>query len=253
MSQSFAGLAGKTILITGASSGIGAATALALGQAGARVAIAARRVDALEHLAAQLRDAGGEALSIAMDVTDEAQVQAAVARTVAHFGRLDGAFNNAGALGTPGPLEHTDSASFAAVMQTNVFGLFYSMKHEIAAMQAGGVIVNNASIAAQLGLPGLSPYAASKHAALGLTRSAALEGFTRSIRVNAINPGPTSTAMAAAGFGGYEGLEAALAQSPAGRPATPEEIAAPVLFLLSDAARYISGHGLNVDGGYSVP
>lgn len=247
-------LSGKTILVTGASSGIGAATALALGRAGAKVALAARRLEALEGLAAQICAAGGEAIAIKSDVTVESDIQNAVAMTIAHFGRLDGAFNNAGVLGKVAPIHELTTADFAEVMQANVYGVFWSLKYEMAAMlkTGGGSIVNTASIVAQIGFANFSPYVASKHAVLGLTRSAALEGFQQDIRVNAVNPGPIVTPMAEIGFGGLENLEATLKGSPAGRPGQPDEIANTVLFLLSSASSYINGQGFAVDGGYTV-
>ena len=254
MQNILADLSGKTILVTGASSGIGAATALALGKAGAKVALAARRLEALEDLVAQIQAAGGEAIAIRTDVTVEADIENAVAATVAHFGRLDGAFNNAGVLGKVAPIHELTTADFAEVMQANVYGVFWSLKHEIAAMlrTGGGSIVNTASIVAQIGFANFSPYVASKHAVLGLTRSAALEGFQQGIRVNAVNPGPIFTPMAEIGFGGLENLEATLKGSPAGRPVQPDEIAKPVLFLLSSASSYINGQGFAIDGGYTV-
>ncbi len=247
-------LSGKSILVTGASSGIGAATALVLGKAGAKVALAARRLDALAGLVAQIHAAGGEAIAIRTDVAVEADIQHAVATTVAHFGRLDGAFNNAGVLGKVAPIHELSSTDFAEVMQTNVYGVFWSLKYEMEAMlkSGGGSIVNTASIVAQIGFANFSVYTASKHAVLGLTRSAALEGFPLGIRVNAVNPGPIVTPMAEIGFGGLDNLEATLKGSPAGRPGLPEEIANPVLFLLSSAASYINGQGLAIDGGYTV-
>ena len=245
-------LVGKTYLVTGASSGIGAATALALGRAGARVAVAARRVEALASLAAEIRGAGGEAIALRTDVSVEDSVRAAVSATLAHFGRLDGAFNNAGILGPATPLHQTESAEFENLLRTNVLGVFWAMKYEIAAIleSGGGAIVNNASLAAEVGFANLAPYVSSKHAVMGLTRNAALEYFKQGIRINAVNPGPIATPMAELGFGGADQMRAALADSPAGRPGLPEEVAGPVLFLLSDAARYISGEGLMVDGGY---
>ena len=249
-----ADLAGKTYLVTGASSGMGAAVVLALGQAGANVALAARRTEALEALVARITAAGGQALALRTDVTVEADVREAVARTVAHFGRLDGAFNNAGVLGNAAPLHQTETADLAAVLQANVYGVFWAMKYEIAAMLAtgGGAIVNNASVVAQVGFANFSPYTASKHAVLGLTRTAALEYFQQGIRINAVHPGPIATPMAEVGFGGLDNLNAVLANLPAGRPGQPEEVARPVLFLLSEAASYISGQGLAVDGGYTA-
>ena len=233
MQNILADLSGKTILVTGASSGIGAATALALGKAGAKVALAARRLEALEGLVAQIQAAGGEAIAIKTDVTVEADIENAVATTVTHFGRLDGAFNNAGVLGKVAPIHELTTADFAEVMQANVYGVFWSLKYEMEAMlKSGG--------------------GSSKHAVLGLTRSAALEGFQQGIRVNAVNPGPIITPMAETGFGSLENLEATLKGSPAGRPGQPDEIAKPVLFLLSSASSYINGQGFAIDGGYTV-
>lgn len=247
-------LAGKTFLVTGASSGMGAATALALGQAGANVVLAARRLDACEALVRDITWAGGKALAVKMDVDVEADVREAVAAAVKQFGRLDGAFNNAGLIGVSSPLHETRTEDFEAVMRTNVMGVFWSMKYEIAAMlqTGGGAIVNNASIVAQIGFPGLAPYNTSKHAVMGLTRTAALEYYQQGIRINAVLPGPVETPMAVAGFGSVENLHAVTATLPAGRVGQPEEVAKPVLFLLSSAASYISGQGLTVDGGYTV-
>ncbi len=254
MENNLSDFAGKTYLVTGASSGIGAATALELGRAGANVVLAARREDACETIAKKILAAGGRALVVRTDVGIEADVRNVVSTTVAHFGRLDGAFNNAGMLGVSAPLHETASADFDIVMRTNVMGVFWSMKYEIEAMLkiGGGAIVNNASIAAQIGFPGLSPYNTSKHGVMGLTRTAALEYFKEGIRINAVCPGPVVTPMAEIGFGSTENLHAVMAGSPAGRAGLPEEVARPVLFLLSSAAGYISGQGLAVDGGYTA-
>lgn len=254
MQNTVTDLAGKSILVTGASSGIGKATALALGRAGARVALAARRLEALDALVAEISAAGGEAIAIRTDVRYEADIKKAVDATVARFGRLDGAFNNAGVLGGLGPLASIETADFAEVMQANVYGVFWSLKYEMDAMQksGGGAIVNTASIVAQIGYANFGTYVASKHAVLGLTRSAALEGFQQGIRVNAVSPGPIATPMAEIGFGGLDNLDIALKGTPAGRPGSPEEVARPVLFLLSSAASYISGQSLTIDGGYTV-
>lgn len=246
-------LAGKAILITGASSGIGAATALALGRAGARVALAARREALLEDLAEAIRAAGGEALVIPTDVSKEQEVAAAVAATVQAFGRLDGAFNNAGMLGKTGPVWALEAEGFQQVMQANVAGVFYALKHEIAAMRAhGGAIVNTASVVAHVGFANFAAYNASKHAVLGLTRTAALEAWPLGIRVNAVSPGPIETPMAEIGFGSLENLHVATQAMPMGRPGSPREVAAPVLFLLSQASSYINGHSLLVDAGMTA-
>jgi NAD(P)-dependent dehydrogenase (short-subunit alcohol dehydrogenase family) len=254
MENNSSDLAGKAVLVTGASSGIGAATALALGRAGANVVLAARREDACAPLAQEIVASGGNALVFKMDVSVEAEVHQAVAATVTHFGRIDGAFNNAGLLGTATPLHDTSSADLDAVMRTNVMGVFWSMKYQIEAMlkTGGGAIVNTASIAAQLGFANLSPYVTSKHAVMGLTRTAALEYFKQGIRINAVCPGPIATPMADIGFGSRDNLHATMLNTPAGRAGQATEIAGPVLFLLSNAASYISGHGLMVDGGYTI-
>ncbi len=247
-------LAGKTYLVTGASSGIGAATATALGRAGANVVLAARRTEACEKHAAQIVAQGGNAIVVKTDVGRESDLIGAVKSAVSRFGRLDGAFNNAGMLGASAPLHESETADFDAVLRVNVMGVFWSMKYEIEAMleTGGGSIVNNASIVAQIGFPGLSPYNASKHAVMGLTRTAALEYFKQGIRVNSVCPGPIATPMTEAVFGDAEKLNEFMAQSPAGRAGLPEEIANPVLFLLSSVSSYVNGQGLTVDGGYTA-
>lgn len=254
MENRLSDLAGKTYLVTGASSGIGAATALMLGSVGANVVLAARRESASAAIADKIASAGGVAHVVRADVTHEAEVREAVQAALTRFGRLDGAFNNAGMLGKVAPMHEITSEEFESVMRANVAGVFYAMKYEIAAMLAsgGGAIVNNASIVAEIAFPAFSPYNASKHAVLGLTRTAALEYFKQGIRVNAVSPGPVATPMAELGFGNLDNLHAAMAGSPAGRAGTPEEIAGPVLFLLSSSASYINGHALTIDGGYTV-
>lgn len=254
MKHTLTNLNGKTFLITGASSGMGAATARALGQVGANVVLAARREQACDAVAQDVIQAGGKALVLRVDVDVERDIEQAVKASVEHFGRLDGAFNNAGTLGQGKPLHEMSSAEFEAVMRTNVMGVFYAMKHQIAAMlqSGGGAIVNNASIVAQVGFPNLSHYTASKHAVMGLTKTAALEYFKQGIRINAVCPGPIETPMSLQGFGSVEALQAMMSQTPAGRAGQPEEVALPVLFLLSQAANYISGQGLTVDGGFTV-
>ncbi len=247
-------LAGKTYLVTGASSGIGAATALALGHQKANVVLAARRQAQCEDVAQQVREAGGSALVVPLDVTQEASVEASVAAAVKHFGRLDGAFNNAGVMGQAGPLHTLAGADLQATLQVNTMAVLYAMKHQIAAMlqTGGGAIVNNLSISSEIGYAYIAAYTASKHAALGLTRNAALEYFKQGIRINAVSPGPTVTPMALAGFGTEENMHGAMQALAPGRAAQPSEIAGPVVFLLSNAASFISGHNLVIDGGFTV-
>lgn len=245
---------GKTYFVTGASSGMGAATARLLGQSGANVVLAARREAACHDVAHAITQAGGQALVLRMDATQEQDVQHAVSAAVEHFGRLDGAFNNAGVLGQGKPLFELTTEEFNSVMQTNVMGVFWSMKYQIAAMlrTGGGSIVNNASIVGQVAFPGLAHYTASKHAVLGLTRAAALEVFKQGIRVNAVCPGPIETPMSLAGFGSPEALHAMMAASPAGRAGAVDEVARPVAFLLSSASSFINGQTLTIDGGYTA-
>ena len=246
-------LAGKTYLVTGASSGIGAATALALGRAGANVVLGARRLDACEALATQIRTHGGQALALPVDVTLEPAVREAVDAAVNRFGRLDGAFNNAGMLGAAKPFHELTTEDIESVWRTNVLAVFWCMKYEIAALLAsGGAIVNNASIAALVAFSHIAPYNASKHAVLGLTRTAALEYFRQGIRINAVCPRPIETAMAESAFGGANALRAGTANMPPGRARRPVEVAASVLVLLSNAASFISGQGIVVDGGSTV-
>lgn len=254
MTQTLNDLQGKTIFVTGASSGMGAATARALGRVGANVVLLARRESACHDVAQDVINAGGRALVLRGDVSVENDLAQAVRATVENFGRLDGAFNNAGLLGEGKPLHEMSTAEFDAVMRTNVMGVFWSMKYQIAAMlqSGGGAIVNNASIVAQIGFPGMASYNASKHAVMGLTQTAALEYFKQGIRVNAVCPGPIETPMSLHGFGSADALHAMMAQTPAGRAGQPDEVVQPVLFLLSQAASYISGQGLTVDGGYTV-
>jgi len=244
-----------TILITGALTGIGRATALAFAQEGVNIVVSGRRQQAGRQLAAELRTLGVEADFLLADVTDEAQVQALIGHAVERFGRIDVAVNNAGVEGELGAIAGQTAANYRATFDTNVLGTLLSLKHEIPVMlkQGGGSIINLSSIAGQVGVAGASVYAASKHAVEGLTKSAALEVAAAGVRVNAVAPGPVETAMLTRFTGGSADAKAGfLATMPAKRAATAEEIAQTIVFLASDKARFLTGQSIAVDGGYTA-
>ena len=239
------------VLITGGLSGIGRAAALAFAQKGAKVVVAGRRDDAGEALAKELRAFGSEAEFINADVRKEDDVRALVDKTVARFGRLDVAVNNAGTEGKPGPLVEQTAESYAATFDTNVLGVILSMKHEVRVMQGqkSGSIINISSTYGHEGAAGASIYAGSKHAVEGITRSVAREVAKSGIRVNGVAPGPTDTGMLTR-FTGTPQNKAALATTvPMGRLGLSEEVANAIVFIASDEASFITGHILNVDGG----
>jgi NAD(P)-dependent dehydrogenase (short-subunit alcohol dehydrogenase family) len=242
------------VLITGALTGIGRATATALAQEGARIVISGRHEDAGEALATELRALGAEVEFIRADVRAEDDVRTLVDRTVARFGRLDAAVNNAGTEGKPGPVTEQSHDSFAATFDTNVLGTVLGMKHEMRVMQeqGHGSIVNVSSTYGHKGAPGASIYTASKHAVEGLTKAAAIEGAAFNVRVNAIAPGPVETGMLNRFAGSSERKAGLVATVPLQRAGTPEEIAHAVLFLISAKASFITGHVLAVDGGKSA-
>lgn len=245
----------KVVLITGGGSGIGRATAVAFAKQGARLVVAGRREKEIEETARLAREAGGEAIAAAADVTDEDSVRALVAKTLATYGRLDAAFNNAGTEGRFQPLSGADVAAYHQVFDTNVKGVFLSMKHQIPALLAsgGGAIINNSSIAGHVGFAGAALYAASKHAVVGLTRTAALELAKTGIRVNAVAPGAVLTDMYDRAFGRDEASQAQVAAAhPIGRPARVEEIADAVVWLASDGASFVTGQSIPVDGGFTA-
>jgi NAD(P)-dependent dehydrogenase (short-subunit alcohol dehydrogenase family) len=239
------------VLITGALAGIGRATALAFAKEGARIVVSGRRDDAGEKLVAELRGLGAEAEFIRADVRHEADVENLVDKTVARFGRLDVAVNNAGTEGKPGPVTEQTAESYAATFDTNVLGVILSMKHELRVMQAqgSGSIVNLSSTMGHRGAPGASIYTASKHAVEGLTKSAALEGAAFGVRVNAVAPGPVETEMLTRFTGSADRKAGLVAGIPLKRAGRPEEIADAIVFASSDRASFISGQIIAVNGG----
>lgn len=246
---------GQVALVTGASAGIGRATALAFAAAGASVVVADVHDAAGEATAAEISAAGARAVYVHADVSDAAQVAAMVERTVTEFGRLDLAFNNAGIEGTPAPLAECPRENWDHTLAVNLTGVFLCMQAEIPAMRdsGGGAIVNCASIAGLNGFPGLSAYVASKHGVNGLTKAAALELAPEGIRVNSVCPGAIDTEMVARVAAEQpEMIEQTIAAHPLGRLGLPEEIASTVLWLCGDGAGFVTGQAIAVDGGYTT-
>jgi NAD(P)-dependent dehydrogenase (short-subunit alcohol dehydrogenase family) len=244
-------MSAPVVLITGALTGIGRAAATAFARAGNRVVVSGRREDAGEALVSELRTLGAEAEFVRADVRNEDDVRRLVDRTVARFGRLDAAVNNAGTEGKPGAVVDQTSESYAATFDANVLGTLLSMKHELRVMtaQGSGSIVNLSSTYGHEGAKGASVYAASKHAVEGMTKSAALEAAASGVRVNAVAPGPTETGMLDR-FTGTAERKAALASGvPLGRIGQPDEIARAIVFLASDAASFVTGQIVTADGG----
>lgn len=241
----------QVVLITGALTGIGRATALAFARAGADIVVSGRRDDAGQALAGELRDLGAQAEFVRADVRHEDDVRALVDRTVARFGRLDVAVNNAGTEGQPGPVTEQTAESYAATFDTNVLGTVLSMKHELRVMQAQGhgAVINLSSTMGQRAAPGASIYTASKHAVEGLTKAAALEGAGYGVRVNAVAPGPVETGMLNRFTGSADRKAGLVAGVPLKRAGAPEEIADAIVFIASDRASFITGQVLGVDGG----
>jgi NAD(P)-dependent dehydrogenase (short-subunit alcohol dehydrogenase family) len=239
------------ILITGALTGIGRATALAFAKDGATVVVSGRREAEGKALEVKLGSLGAEAAFIPADVRHEESVRDLVERIVGRFGRLDVAVNNAGTEGKPGPLTEQTSDSYAGMFDTNVLGTLLSLKHELRVMQpqGSGNIINISSTMGERGAVNLALYTASKHAVEGLTKSAALEAAPFGVRVNAIAPGPTETAMLDRLAGTPVKRAAFYASVPLKRGAKPEEIADAILFLASDKASFITGQIIRVNGG----
>lgn len=246
---------GQVALVTGAASGIGRATAFAFAEQGAAVVVADVADDHGEATVRSIVEAGGRAMFVHTDVADADQVDAMVDHTVAEFGRLDHAFNNAGIEGAPAPLAECSRENWDRTIAVNLTGVFLCLHAEIPALRdsGGGSIVNCASIAGLNGFPGLSAYVASKHGVNGLTKAAALELASEGIRVNSVCPGAIETEMVARVAAEQpEMIERTVAAHPLGRLGRPEEIAATVVWLCSDAAGFVTGQTIAVDGGYTT-
>lgn len=246
----------KVIVITGASSGIGAEAARLFSREGATVVLGARSVDRLEELTAELEAAGARAAFVECDVSRAADAQRLVDAALERYGRLDGAFNNAGISQGGGALADVTEETFDRLLAVNLKGVWLGMRAQIAAMLAGGTggaIVNNSSVGGVRGGRGLSCYSATKHAVIGLTRGAAHDYGRHGVRVNAIAPGTTDTAMIAAWKRRDPGIRERLdAMTPLGRGGDPVEVAEAAAWLLSDRASYVSGAVLTVDGGMTA-
>ncbi len=246
---------GKVALVTGAASGMGLAAAQAFAEAGAAVVMADYREDIVGSEARKLAEAGRKAIALRCDVSDDRQVEQMVNRAVSEFGRLDAAFNNAGVMARIAPTAESTREEWDRVIGINLRGVWSSMKYELRQMQhqGHGAIVNNASVGALTGNPGIGSYIASKHGVVGLTRTAALEYIKKGVYVNAVNPGLIDTQVARDVVSGDETAYQDIAKSvPIGRAGRPEEIAAAVLWLCSPAASYIVGQAITVDGGMTV-
>ena len=241
----------SVVLITGALTGIGRATAVAFAKEGTRLVVAGRREAEGKALEAELHGLGAEAVFIQADVRHAEEVRHLVHQAVARFGRIDAAVHSAGTEGKPGPIVNQTAESYAATFDTNVLGVLLSLKHEMRAMTArkSGSIVNISSTYGHEGAAFASVYAGSKHAVEGMTKSAALEGAASGVRVNAVAPGPTATGMLDRFTGTPENKAALASTVPLGRIGTPEEVARAIVFLASDKASFVTGEIVSVDGG----
>jgi NAD(P)-dependent dehydrogenase (short-subunit alcohol dehydrogenase family) len=247
------GIDGTTAIVTGASSGIGRAAALRFAAEGASVVAADVDVEGGEETVAMIEEAGGEATFVETDVSDWAEVQAMVETAVDTYGGLDFAFNNAGIEGANHSLSDQPMDNWDRVIDINLKGVFHAMKAEIPALleHGGGSIVNTSSIAGKVGFPEISPYVATKHGVIGLTKTAALEYSGEGIRVNAICPGVIDTPMVERASGNNEAVEGAIAATPLGRLGEPAEIGDAAVWLCSDDASFVTGETMVIDGGFT--
>jgi len=245
---------GKVVLVTGGNAGIGRAAAIAFAKQGAKVVISGRREKEGREVLHEIKDSDGDAIFVKSDVSKESDVRAMVERTLATFGRLDCAFNNAGIEQALTPLPDQTEEAYDQIMNTNVKGVWLSLKHEIPAMlrTGGGAIVNNSSVAGLIGFPLAPVYVASKHAVTGLTKSVALEYAKQNVRVNAVAPGPIDTRMFRDFASSPEVRRTLESAQPMGRVGQPEEIASTVLWLCSDSASFVTGQTFPIDGGYTT-
>jgi len=246
-------LQGKVILVTGGGSGIGRATSLRVAQEGGKIMIADYMRESAERTVKIIKDAGGTASCVDADASIASQVEMMVKKTVETYGRIDGAFNNAGIEGRMADTAACTEENFDRTIAINLRGVWLCMKHEIPQMlkQGGGAIVNTASIAGLVGFVNLPAYVASKHGVIGLTKTAALEYAQKNIRVNCVNPGVINTPMVARLVDSGSMNESDLTRGePVGRMGKPEEIGEGVIWLLSDASSFVTGHSLVIDGGW---
>lgn len=246
----------KVALVTGGSTGIGRATAIAFAREGANVVVAARNLEAGEETVRLIKEVGDDGMFVQTDILKAAEVQALVEKTVEKYGRLDYAFNNAGIEGNGIKLVDATEEQYHRIMDTNVKGVWLAMKYELSQMlkQGSGAIVNNSSNLGLVGFPEAGIYSASKHAVIGLTKTAALEYAKSGIRVNAVSPGGVQTPMVDrfAGEGDTEMKTNFAQMHPLGRLANPEEVANAAIWLCSNQASFVTGHTLAIDGGWTA-